>query len=217
MFGHFTSLQLQIPVAVGVQNRNVKFYWHFVLRMMTSCNCQGVYVTIFVPQRGTSLRWFLAQIRFLARSSSGRPAIFFFTMQSTFSLCQKNIQYMYLCKQVLRSLYVLLGFSYTFLLSFLLLVTACSSSPTSLFRKKRFRSTFCSGKTHQNLPYLQKKKTHVDFFFIFSNFEFYLMNSLVYVDIDQGIYRVKLKVARNEKRKKKLCTWVFFFYKYGKI
>ena len=43
------------------------------------------------------------------------------------------------------------------------------------------------------------------------------MNSLVYVDIDQGIYRVKLKVARNEKRKKKLCTWVFFFYKYGKI
>ena len=164
MFGHFTSLQLQIPVAVGVQNRNVKFYWHFVLRMMTSCNCQGVYVTIFVPQRGTSLRWFLAQIRFLARSSSGRPAIFFFTMQSTFSLCQKNIQYMYLCKQVLRSLYVLLGFSYTFLLSFLLLVTACSSSPTSLFRKKRFRSTFCSGKTHQNLPYLQKKKTHVVFF-----------------------------------------------------
>ena len=28
------------------------------------------------------------------------------------------------------------------------------------------------------------------------------MNTLVYVDIDQGICKVKLKVARNEKRKK---------------
>ena len=28
------------------------------------------------------------------------------------------------------------------------------------------------------------------------------MNALVYVDIDQGIYKVKLKVALNEKRKK---------------
>ena len=46
-------------------------------------------------------------------------------------------------------------------------------------------------------------KTHVVFcFFISSHFEFYLMNALVYVDIDQGIYKVKLKVALNEKRKK---------------
>ena len=28
------------------------------------------------------------------------------------------------------------------------------------------------------------------------------MNALVYVDIDQGILKVKLKVAQNEKRKK---------------
>ena len=28
------------------------------------------------------------------------------------------------------------------------------------------------------------------------------MNALVYVDIDQGIYKVNLKVALNEKRKK---------------
>ena len=28
------------------------------------------------------------------------------------------------------------------------------------------------------------------------------MNALVYVDIDQGIQKVKLKVARNEKQKK---------------
>ena len=167
MFGHFTSLQLQIPVAVGVQNRNVKFYWHFVLRMMTSCNCQGVYVTIFVPQRGTSLRWFLAQIRFLARSSSGRPAIFIFTMQSTFSLCQKNIQYMYLCKQVLRSLYVLLGFSYTFLLSFLLLVTACSSSPTSLFRKKMFQINFLFRQNPSEFAIFIEKENPCRYFFHF--------------------------------------------------
>ena len=31
---------------------------------------------------------------------------------------------------------------------------------------------------------------------------FYLMNALVYVDIDQGIHMGKSKVARNEKRKK---------------
>ena len=41
------------------------------------------------------------------------------------------------------------------------------------------------------------------------------MNALVYVNIDQGIHKVKLKVARNEKQKK--TTWVFFFYKYGKF
>ena len=41
---------------------------------------------------------------------------------------------------------------------------------------------------------LQKKKTHA-VFFISCNFEFYLMNALVYVDIDQGIYKVKQKVA----------------------
>ena len=38
------------------------------------------------------------------------------------------------------------------------------------------------------------------------------MNVLVYVDIDQGIYKVKLKVTQNEK-----TTCVFFFYKYGKF
>ena len=34
------------------------------------------------------------------------------------------------------------------------------------------------------------------------------MNAPVYVDIDQGIHKVKLKVARNEKRKK-LCGFSF--------
>ena len=35
------------------------------------------------------------------------------------------------------------------------------------------------------------------------------MNALVYVNIDQGIHKVKMKVARNEKRKKLLG---FSFY-----
>ena len=49
-----------------------------------------------------------------------------------------------------------------------------------------------------------------------SKFEFYLINALVYVVIDQGIHKAKLKVAWNEIK----TTWVvflFFFYKYGKF
>ena len=41
-------------------------------------------------------------------------------------------------------------------------------------------------------------------FFTSSNFEFYLMNTLVYVNIDQGVHKVKLKVVQNEKGKKLL-------------
>ena len=37
------------------------------------------------------------------------------------------------------------------------------------------------------------------------------MNALVYVKIDQGIFKIKLK------ERKKTTTWVFFFYKYGKF
>ena len=36
------------------------------------------------------------------------------------------------------------------------------------------------------------------------------MNALVYVDIDRGIHNEKMKVARNEKRKK---LGRFFYYK----
>ena len=69
--------------------------------------------------------------------------------------------------------------------------------------KRGLRSTFFSGETLQNLLYFWKKKTHVVFsFFIVSNFKFYLMNALVYINIDRGIHKVKLKVAHNEKRKK---------------
>ena len=50
--------------------------------------------------------------------------------------------------------------------------------------------------------YGKRKPMQFFSFFIQSNFEFYLINALVYVDIDQGIHKVKLKVALNEKRKK---------------
>ena len=72
-------------------------------------------------------------------------------------------------------------------------------------------STFCSGEMLRILPYFMYKKTPAVFclFFISCNFQFYLMNSMVYVDIDQGIHRWKMKVAWNEKGKKLLG---FSFY-----
>ena len=60
------------------------------------------------------------------------------------------------------------------------------SSTLELFRKKRFETNFL-------------KICHIFYsffsFFISSNFEFYLMNALVYVNIDQGIYKGKSKLA----------------------
>ena len=44
----------------------------------------------------------------------------------------------------------------------------------------------------------------------FPFFEFYLKNALVYLDIDQGIHKVKLKVAWNEKRKKTIKNMANF-------
>ena len=51
--------------------------------------------------------------------------------------------------------------------------------------------------------FIEKEYPHSFFFFFISgNFLFYLINALFYVDKDQGIHNVKLKVAQNEKRKK---------------
>ena len=69
----------------------------------------------------------------------------------------------------------------------------------------------------QNFQYLYKKKTQVVFFvFHFEQlssfpygFKFGLCKTLSNVDIDQGIHKVKMKVARNEKQKKLL---VFSLY-----
>ena len=51
----------------------------------------------------------------------------------------------------------------------------------------------------KNFIYLYKKKTHLVFSFLMSNYYFYLMNALVYDDINQGINKIKMKVAQNEK------------------
>ena len=51
----------------------------------------------------------------------------------------------------------------------------------------------------QNLLCLWKKKTHVVFFVLHLE---QLSFALVYVDIDQGIHKGKMKVALNEKRNK---------------
>ena len=76
----------------------------------------------------------------------------------------------------------------------------------SLFRNKRF---VVNGLREmlQSLPYLMFQKP------ISCNFEYYLVNALVYRP-GLGIYKVKLKVAQNEKLKK--TTWVFWCIKYSK-
>ena len=64
-------------------------------------------------------------------------------------------------------------------------------------------STQCSSETIQNLLFFMYRKTCIVFlFFILCNFTFFLMNALIYVDIDQGIHMGKSKVAWNEKWKK---------------
>ena len=52
----------------------------------------------------------------------------------------------------------------------------------------------CSSETLQNLLYFMYQKAHVVFFcFSFhATLYFYLMNALVYVEIDQGIHKVKI-------------------------
>ena len=59
--------------------------------------------------------------------------------------------------------------------------------------------------------YEKRKTTWFFSFFILSNFHFSLINALVYVDIDQGIHKGKMKVAQNE------TVWVFFFHKHTKF
>ena len=73
------------------------------------------------------------------------------------------------------------------------------------------RSMKCSSKTLQNLLYFMYKKTHVVFF----RFSFCATLLYPFVDIDQGIYKGKSKVARNEKRKK--TTLVFLHIKYSRF
>ena len=50
----------------------------------------------------------------------------------------------------------------------------------------------------QKLSFMYKKTHEVFSFIISCNFTFVLMNALVYVDMDQGVYKGKNKVAGNE-------------------
>ena len=58
------------------------------------------------------------------------------------------------------------------------------------------RSMKCSSETLQNLLYFMYKKTHVgSFLFVFHFVQLYIFTltiTWVYVDIDQGIYKVKI-------------------------
>ena len=57
----------------------------------------------------------------------------------------------------------------------------------SLFRKKRFEINFYVQQNASKFAiFIEKENPHYFFlFFILSNFEFYLMNALVYVDSEQ--------------------------------
>ena len=73
----------------------------------------------------------------------------------------------------------------------------------SLFRNKRFLVNL---KTKRNASkfamFMEIENLCIFFVFNLEQPSFSLMNALVYVKIDQGIHKGKMKVALNEKRKK---------------
>ena len=74
----------------------------------------------------------------------------------------------------------------------------------SLFRNKEFLVNLKTERNASKFAMFMEKENPCSFFrFSFrATFIFPLMNALVYVDIDQGIHKGKMKVALNEKRKK---------------
>ena len=84
-------------------------------------------------------------------------------------------------------------------------------------KNKLFAIKFKFQRTLQSFLYLCKKKTQIGFFsfFISSTFHFYLMNALVYDNIDQDIHKWKNESCSKWKTKK--ITWVFSLYKYRKF
>ena len=75
---------------------------------------------------------------------------------------------------------------------------------SALFRNKRFALNEMFQRNTSKFAIFYVSLNPCSFFrFSFrATLYFYLMNALVYVDIDQGIHKGKSKVARNEKRKK---------------
>ena len=81
--------------------------------------------------------------------------------------------------------------------------------------KRGFHSTFWPREMPPNLIWLYKKKTLVIFCFLFQvTLSLYLMNALVYVNIDQDIHKVKTQSYSKWKTK---TTWVFFLHKHSKF
>ena len=74
----------------------------------------------------------------------------------------------------------------------------------TLFRKKRFLVNLKTERNASKFAMFMEKENPRSFFrFSFrATFIFPLMNALLYVDIDQGIHKGKMKVALNEKGKK---------------
>ena len=70
-------------------------------------------------------------------------------------------------------------------------------------QKKMFELNFLFRQNASEFAIFIEKENACSFF-ILSNFEFYLINALVYVDIDQNIH--KIKTARNENEKNYIKT-----------
>ena len=74
---------------------------------------------------------------------------------------------------------------------------SCEETPDGMHSSeiRGLCSTKCSSETLLNLLYFMYQKTRIVFFrFSFrATLYFYLMNALVYADIDQGIHKVKTK------------------------
>ena len=70
---------------------------------------------------------------------------------------------------------------------------------STLFRKKMSALNFLTQRNASIFAMFMKKEN----------------SSSLFVDIDQGIHKINLKVVQNEEQKKTM--WVFFFNKYGKF
>ena len=77
----------------------------------------------------------------------------------------------------------------------------CFDSPkeNTLFRNKRFALNLMPQRNALKFAILLEYENPHNYFSFCASLFFPLMNALVYIDIDQGIHKVKYKVARNEK------------------
>ena len=78
---------------------------------------------------------------------------------------------------------------------------ARASLNKALFRKKRFELNFLFQRNASKFAiFIEKENPHSFFCFSFrAILSFYFMNALVYVDIDHGVHKAKLKVTQIEK------------------